>query len=297
MDHDSGNIIEVSPEDLRTTNYQRGIVYKILSGYSSRLVEDLHKQLRQQGIQIQGESAETNLVHNGSGRAHMQRRGNENTSQPGVVESPGGAVEQGDMNHLIAASRELLEENGILILYPTPPNIFYFYIWEHNDRKTGQDKTLIKYIFVFTVTNKQDAWLFEERVWNQDLKQAEGDQLLLFDPSEVSDTFSITKGDMSQMSFWETNHRSMAEDPKTLVVRRRTYYILQDIFAMLPRLESPPDTQNRISYIEMASNADTPKLKLDGRPISNAALEEGQADMIQSVIRKRFLEKGGQEQS
>ncbi|KAB8213154.1 hypothetical protein BDV33DRAFT_185334 [Aspergillus novoparasiticus] len=124
----------------------------------------------------------------------MQKRATCNTSQPGIEEVSGGSKENDDISLLFAALRELLVENGVLILNAKPLGCPYFYYWRHKNRTTGKYKWLIKFIFLFLVTN---------RMWNSDKQRPEGNRLILIDPEEVSDTFSIKESQMNDMRVWD----------------------------------------------------------------------------------------------
>ncbi|KAF5855573.1 hypothetical protein ETB97_008972 [Aspergillus alliaceus] len=267
----SYEIIPVPLENLQDTKYRFDTIYTMSSGFSDELVNDLLLTLLKKGL--------------------------ESKASPPALEVPGRATEEGDINLLFSACRELLEENGILILCAKPLNNFYIYLWIHKDRKTGEYKSLIKFIFVYIITNEHDARLFSNRVWDSGLNGPQGAQSILFDPEEVSDTFAITKNQMDQMILWDPEHRKLAEDPKYLVTRRQTYIILEHMFDIWKQLEKPPNDTNRIAYLEKTTNSDIPELKLDGEPVSITCLEKGLADLVENVKTKRFgspLDKGSE---
>ncbi|KAJ5160988.1 uncharacterized protein N7482_007992 [Penicillium canariense] len=219
----------------------------------------------------------------------MQKRAVKNTSRPLVLEVPGGARDPLDKGLHLAALRELLEERGILLLKAVPLQKGFFYFWKHEDRKTGHWIWLIKFVFAHTVSER-DAWLFNERVWNSDRNEPTGQISTLFDPEEVSDTFSVTALDLKGMIMWNPEHQKEASNPKLLVVQKQTYNILEHLFYLLPHMAESYDDKNRICYAKRSPISGETYLRMDGQAVSRSRLRaEGLLDLAEGAMKRYSL--------
>ncbi|KAK5805909.1 hypothetical protein VI817_000167 [Penicillium citrinum] len=281
----------VSIPDLFSQNttefeFKPGVVYKFSSSDTERYVTRLLETFQQHGFPIEGTCVEAFHFCLKSKRFFMQKRASESTSKPGVGEGMGGAKEPSDETHKYATLRETLEESGILLLRAQLFAESFFYIWRHEDRNTGRWKWLVKCAFVFIIPQR-DAWLFDNRIWNTESKEPVGQSPTLFDPKEVSDTFSVTEMDLENMLIWSPEHHDQARDPKLLVVQKQTYIIMEYMFRRLPSLDEPDENTNRICYAERCPKSDKILLKLDGETVPSSCLEkEGLLELVHGAMKR-----------
>lgn len=272
-------------EHLQLMKFNPETVYKTSFADIDRSAQNMLRILRDQGYHVNGKSVEVFLLSRETQRVRMQKRAGKNTSRPFALEVPGGGVEQGDKSFQLAGLRELLEETGSTILDAQPLRDGHFYFWKHKDRITGEHKWLIKFVFAYVISGR-DTWLFNNRVWDSQLRGPKGNLSILFDPQEVSDTFSVTKSQLGEMILWDPQHPKLAEDPKHLIIGPQTRTILDDLFCLLPQLEESPSDANRICYFEKVKDSETLEIQMDGKTIS--IQDKDLADLIEGVREGHF---------